>query len=177
MTSARTAPMLKIYLRTYDTTDAPIAIACGSHSLRRKFLTVLDIDDPLLDKPESEGHRDHYDQFKREVEAIIRAKPATHWIARLNEAGIPVSPVKFPVELFDDPQAHANGMFHRLRHPEAGDFTVLSPPVALDGGGFRSREPTAPFASETRSILRELDFADFEIDEFVATQVTKERMR
>lgn len=175
MTSARTAPMLMIYLRTYDTADAPIAIACGSHSLRRKFLTVLDIEDPLLDKPESEGHRDHYDQLKGNVEAIIRGKPASHWITRLNEAGIPVSPVKFPVELFDDPQAHANGMFHRLRHPEAGDFTVLSPPVALDGDGFRSREPTASFASETRTILHELDFTDAEIDEFVATKVTRER--
>ena len=174
MTSARTAPMLKIYLRTYDTADAPIAIACGSHSLRRKFLDVLDIEDSLLDKPVSEGHQDHYDQLKGEVEAIIRAKPAAHWIALLNEAGIPVSPVKFPVELFDDPQAHANGMFHRLRHPEAGDFTVLSPPVGLDGDGFRSREHTPPFASETRTILRELDFTGVEIDEFVATGVTRD---
>ena len=174
MTSARTAPMLKIYLRTYDTADSPIAIACGSHSLRRRFLDVLHIEDSLLDKPESEGHRDHYDQLKREVEATIRAKPAADWIARLNEAGIPVSPVRFPVELFDDPQASANGMFHRFRHPEAGDFTVLSPPVALDGDGFRSREPTAPFASETRAILRELDFTDDEIDEFVATEVTRD---
>ena len=174
MTSARTAPMLKIYLRTYDTADAPIAIACGSHSLRRKFLVVLDIEDSLLDKPESEGHQDHYDRLKGEVEAIIRAKPATHWIALLNEAGIPVSPVKFPVELFDDPQANANGMFHRLRHPEAGDFTVLSPPVALDGDGFRSRR--------THRSVRQRDPVDpagarlhgAEIDEFVETEVTRD---
>ena len=174
MTSARTAPMLKIYLRTYDTADAPISIACGSHSLRRKFLDVLDVEDPLLDKP-GEGHQDHYDRFQSEVEAIIRAKPAEHWIARLNDAGVPVSPVKFPVELFDDEQAVANGMFHRLRHPDAGDFTVLSPPVALDGGGFQSRELAAPFASETRSILRELEFTDVEIDALVATEVTRTR--
>ena len=175
MTSARTAPMLAIYLRTYDTADAPISIACGSHSLRRKFLDVLDIDDPLLDKPEAEGQEDHYDRLKLDVEAIIRGNPADHWIAVLNEAGVPVSPVKFPVELFDDEQAAANGMFHRLRHPEAGDFTVLSPPAALDGGGFRSREPTAPFASETRQILRELDFSDAEIDTLVGNGVTRTR--
>ena len=177
MTSARTAPMLRIYLRTYDTADAPISIACGSHSLRRKFLDVLDVEDPLLDKPEGEGHQDHYDRFQAEVEAIIRARPAEHWIARLNDAGVPVSPVKFPVELFDDEQATANGMFHRLRHPDAGDFTVLSPPVALDGDGFRSRKATAPFASETRTILRELDFSDAEIDTLAATEVTRTRPR
>lgn len=173
MTSARTVPMLKIYLRTYDTADAPIAIACGSHALRRKLLDVLGVEDPLLDKPESEDHRSHYDRLQGEIEAIIRAKPAADWIARLNEAGVPVSPVKFPVEMFSDPQARANGMFHRLHHPEAGDFTVLSPPVCLDGDGFRPREPTAPFASETRAILRQLGFTDAETDALVATEVTR----
>ncbi len=175
MTSARGMPMRKVYVRTYDTADAPIAIACGSHSLRRKLLAVLDVEDPLLDTPESEGRHDHYDRLAGAVEAIIRAQPAAQWIARLNEAGVPVSPIKFPVELFDDEQAIANRMFHRLRHAEVGDFTVLAPPVSLDHGGFRPREPTAAFASETRGILRELDFSDVEIAALVAAEVTRER--
>ena len=175
MTSARTAPMLKVYLRTYDTADAPIAIACGSPSLRRKFLETIDVEDPLLDQAEGERDQDHYDRLKDEVETVIGAKSSAHWIAKLNEAGVPVSPVKFPVELFEDEQAAANGMFHHLRHAEAGDFTVLSPPVKLDGEGFRSREPTAPFASETRTILGELGFSDAQIDALVAAEVIRER--
>lgn len=171
MTSARTAPMLKVYLRTYDTADAPIAIACGSPSLRRKFLETIDVEDPLLDQAEGERNDDHYDRLRDEIEAVIRAEPSVHWIAKLNEAGIPVSPVKFPVELFEDEQAAANGMFHRLQHTEAGEFTVLSPPVTLDDEGFRSREATAPFASETRAILRELQFSDADIDELIANEV------
>ena len=176
MTSARAMPMLKVYLRTYDTADAPIAIACGSHSLREKFLDVLGLEDPLLDNPEGEGRTDHYDRLMAQVETTIRAESAAHWVAKLNEAGVPVSPVKFPVELFDDAQANANGMFHRLRHAEAGDFTVLAPPLALDGGGFRPREATAAFASQTRAILRELDFSNDEIDALVAADVTRERL-
>ena len=145
MTSARTAAMLKIYLRTYDTADAPIAIAGGSRSLRRKFLEVLNVADPFLDEPETEGHHDHYDRLKGEVEAIMGAKPATHWIARLNESGIPVSAVKFPVELFDDPQANANGMFHRLRHPEAGDFPRRRRlPIPGTHRTVRQRDPVDP---------------------------------
>ena len=173
--SARTAPMLKVYLRTYDTADAPIAIACGSPSLRRKFLETIDVEDPLLDQAEGERDQDHYDRLKDEVETVIGARSSAHWIAKLNEAGVPVSPVKFPVELFEDEQAAANGMFHHLRHAEAGDFTVLSPPVKLDGEGFRSREPTAPFASETRTILGELGFSDAQIDGLVAAEVIRER--
>lgn len=175
MTSARTAPMLKVYLRTYDTADAPIAVACGSPSLRRKFLETIDVKDPLLDQAEGERDQDHYDRLKDEVETLIGAKSSAHWIAKLNEAGVPVSPVKFPVELFEDEQAAANGMFHHLHHAEAGAFTVLSPPVKLDGEGFRSREPTAPFASETRTILGELGFSDAQIDALVAAEVIRER--
>lgn len=175
MTSARTAPMLKVYLRTYDTADAPIAIACGSPSLRRKFLETIDAEDPLLDQAEGERNDDHYDRLRDEIEAVIRAEPSVHWIAKLNEAGVPVSQVKFPVELFEDEQARANGMFHRLQHTEAGEFTVLSPPVTLDGEGFRSPEPTAPFASETRTILRELGYSDADIDELIANEVILHR--
>ena len=41
---------------------------------------------------------------------------------------MPVSAVKFPVELFDDEHVRANGMLHTFAHPEAGDVTALSPP-------------------------------------------------
>ena len=176
MTSARTAPMLKVYLRTYDTADVPVAIACGSHSLRQKFLAVVGVEDPLLDAPENERHRDHYDRLMAEVEAIFRSQPAAHWVRRFNEAGVPVSPVKFPVELFDDEHVRANGMFHRLQHPEAGEFSVLAPPVSLDGDGFRPREAPAAFASETRAILCGLAFSDSEIDALIAAKVTRERV-
>ena len=173
MTSARAMPMLQVYLRTYDTADGPIAVACGSPSLRRKFLDVVGVEDPLLDAADGESRPDHYDRLMTEVEAIVGRHPATHWIAKFNAAGVPVSPVKFPVELFDDEQARANGMFRRLEHPESGDLSVLAPPVAMDGDGFRCRQPTAPLASETRTILRELDFSDAEIDALVGAEVTR----
>ena len=41
MTSARAMPLLKVYFRTYDTADAPVAVACGSRSLRVRFLDVV----------------------------------------------------------------------------------------------------------------------------------------
>ena len=140
MTSARALPMVKVYLRTYDTADAPIAVACGSRSLRVKFMQALGVEDSALDATDSE----------------------------------PVSQVRFPVEMFEDEQARANGMFHWLRHPSAGDFTVLSPPVSLDGEGFRPRAATAPFASETRAILGDLGFSAAEVDALVAADVTRE---
>ena len=175
MTSARALPMVKVYLRTYDTADVPIAVACGSHSLRVKFLAVVGVEDAQLEATDSEGQSAYYDGLMRRVEEVMRTRSSVDWTDRLREAGVPVSAVKFPVEMFGDEQAHANGMFHRLHHATAGEFTVLAPPVAVDGNGFQAREALAPFASETRAILNELGFADSTVDELIASNVSRER--
>lgn len=175
MESARALPMVKVYLRTYDTADAPIAIACGSRSLREKFLAVVGVADEQLEATDSEDQNAHYDRLMREVEAAMREHTSAEWTRRLNAAGVPVAAVRFPVEMFDDEQALANGMFHRVDHATAGEFTVLSPPVGLSGDGFRAREAMAPFASETRAILGELGFSASAVDDLIANDITRER--
>ena len=175
MSSARALPMVRVYLRTYDTADVPVAIACGSRSLRAKFLAVLGLEDEQLDSPNSESEHEHYDRLTRQAEAVMRSRTSADWTSVLNAAGVPVAAVRFPIELFDDEHANANGMFHRLRHTQAGEFTVLSPPVAMDGDGFQPREAPKPFASETRAILNEVGFADAEVDAMMTAKVTRLR--
>ena len=139
MPSNRALPMLKVYFRTYETADAVIAIACGSHSLRLKFIRVLGLDDPGLVAMDDANLAQHYDELMVQTEAVLRSKSSAHWIEALQKAGVPVSAVKFPVELFDDPQAQANGMFHTLEHPSAG-AALPSPPEP------RARPPRPPLA-------------------------------
>ncbi|MYE81356.1 MAG: hypothetical protein F4X36_05825, partial [Gammaproteobacteria bacterium] len=168
-------PMIRVYFRTYDTADAPVAVACGSRSLRVRFLEAVGAKDAELDAPGNESSHGYYRELAAEIEETMRAKPSAHWLSRLRAAGVPVSAVKFPVELFDDEHVRANGMLHTFPHPEAGDVTAPAPPVRLDGDGFRPREPTPAFASETRELLGELGFADSETDALVEGGVTRER--
>ena len=128
-----------------------------------------------MDHADNDQQSAHYDELMGQVEAVMRRRTAAEWTSRLNELGVPVSAVKFPVEMFDDAQARANGLFHRLRHATAGDFTVLAPPVALDEDGFQAGPAMAPFASETRSILAELGFDDAEADALIANDITREQ--
>ena len=93
----------------------------------------------------------------------------------MQAAGVPVSTVKFPVELFEDPQAAANEMFYVLQHPTAGAFRALSPPVKLNDDGFQAQTATAPFATETRALLTNLGLVDDQIDELVKQGITIER--
>ena len=67
----------------------------------------------------------------------------------------------------------ANEMFHTLRHPLAGDVTVLAPPLRLGEDGFTPAGPTAPLGSETDAILGELGFSAEEIGKLVGAGVTR----
>ena len=172
MPSVRALPMMKVYFRTYETADAVIAIACGSHSLRVKFIDVIGLADPQLDAVDDSDLGEYYDELTVKSEAALRGKPSAEWIDELHDAGVPVSLVKFPIELFDDPQAEANDMFHTLEHPSAGTLKVLSPPVRLDEDGFMPAAPTARFGSETESVLLALGFSNTQIDKLVDGKVT-----
>ena len=109
--------------------------------------------------------------LQSKVEAIIRSETSRYWVETLGAAGVPVSTVKFPLEMFDDEQAEANRMFSLVDHP-SGTLRVLAPPVRLDGDGFVTRGPTAPFGSEVRSLLAELGFDEEAVDALITQRVT-----
>lgn len=174
--SARSSPMLKVYFRTYQTADMDIAVACGSQRLRRNFMQALGLEDPALDSISSGKSSEmeaHYDVLRATVEELLKSEPSETWIARLSELGVPVAPVKFPIELFDDEHVAANEMLHTLEHPIAGPMQVVAPPVRIDGEGFAPVSPTAPFASETHELLRELGFSDAAVQTLIERGVTK----
>ena len=107
----------------------------------------------------------------------MRGKDSGHWLDILKTAGVPVSTVKFPVELFEDPQTQANDMFYLLDHPTAGQFRALTPPVKLDGDAFKAQGATAPFATETRALLSELGFTGDQIDRLISQNITREKQQ
>ena len=148
----RPVAMAAVYYRTYATRDAALAVACGSPSLRRKFIAALGHEDPALTGGVTDVEA-HYATLKRAVEATVASRTTEEWQAHLARAGVPASRVALPLEILDDAQPAANAMFSRQDHPALGPLTVFGPPVRLDAGGFVAGPPTAPFGSEGRAIL------------------------
>ena len=163
----RPVAMAAVYYRTYATKDAALAVACGSPSLRRKFITALGHEDPAL----AGGVDDvdaHYAKLKRAVEATVASRTTEEWQALLARAGVPASRVALPLEILDDAQPAANGMFARQDHPTLGPLTVFGPPVRLDDSGFVAAPPTPPFGSESRAILEWAGFAHRDVDRLLS---------
>jgi len=158
-----------IYIRTYATKDAALAVACGSPSLRRKFMAAVGHADPALTGSVPDVNA-HYAALKPAVEATLASRTTAEWQAHLDAHGVPASGVSLPIEMLDDPQPAANGMFHRFDHPTLGPATVLGPPVRVDDG-FVPGPPTPAFGSEARAILAWAGFDDGDITRFLAGAV------
>jgi crotonobetainyl-CoA:carnitine CoA-transferase CaiB-like acyl-CoA transferase len=163
----RPVAMAAVYYRTYATKDAALAVACGSPSLRRKFIAAVGHADLALagGVADVEGH---YAELKRAVEATIAGRTTDEWHDILAAVGVPASRVALPLEILDDAQPAANAMFARQEHPALGPVTVFGPPLSLDGGGFTAAPPTPAFGSEVRAILEWAGFAERDVDRLVA---------
>lgn len=173
MSSVRSVPWIRVYYRTYATRDTYIAVACGSHALRVKFIDAIGLVDSEIDTIDLSGLTAHYDELALEVERLMMQNGSGYWIDHLHKAGVPVSPVTFPLELFDDPQPEANDMFTLLAHPGAGNIKMLAPPLKLSDEGFIAAPPMSILGSATDSILRTVRFTGEQIDEFVGAGVTR----
>jgi formyl-CoA transferase len=163
----RVASSQAIYVRTYATKDAALAVACGSPSLRRKFIAAVGHQDPALDGRVADVDT-HYAALKHAVETTIASRTTREWKAHLDACGVPASDVALPVEILDHEQPAANAMFHRFDHPALGPVTVLGPPVQVGDGGFAPGPPTAAFGSETRAILAWAGFSKPDVERLFA---------
>ncbi|MDG2277852.1 MAG: CoA transferase [Pseudomonadales bacterium] len=170
MPSNRTSAIRNVYFRTYETADGTIALACASKGLQDRFNSALGIVPPsgsLL-----AASAEVIEALRVEVEALIRSQISSHWIGVLTAAGVPVSTVKFPVELFEDEQASANTMFKLVTH-ESGQIRVLAPPVRMDSEGFSTQPPAEPFSSETESLLSDLGLSKDDIHALIENKITR----
>jgi len=158
--------MTAIYYRTYATKDAALAVACGSPSLRRRFIEALGLKDPALagGVPDLDAH---YEALKRSADAVVASRTTAEWREIMAKAGVPASGVALPLEILDDPQPAANTMFHRSEHPVLGPVTVLGPAVRMSDDGFVAGPPTPPFGSEVEAILQWAGFDARDVKRFL----------
>ena len=171
----RTPGMVAIYYRTYRVKDATVGIACVSPGIQRTLMKAVGLEDAAHTRtmtPEEAAR--HYDQFRSKMEDVMASRTAAEWKTIFDKAGVPNAQVRFNVEMFEDPQALANGFFHDLPHPSVGPVRVLAPPIRLDGDGFQPAAPTPAFGSETRAILREIGFSEDEAAALVKSRATRD---
>lgn len=98
----------------------------------------------------------HREALAEIIQARFATAPRDHWIAALNQAGVPCGPVNDIAAVMKDPHFAERGIF--LRAPERhGEPVMVNTPVIADGAP-RARGRAPKLGQDTASLLAELGY-------------------
>src|SRR5512141_1397282 len=145
---------------TFATADGEIAVAVGSERQWPKLCAELDLpeladDERFADNGARVRHRDVLRPIL--AEAFAEAD-TTHWLTRLDEAGIPCGPVNTVLAAFEQPQAVARGMRVEVDHPTLGPLPQVGLPYKLSATPASIRTAPPLLGEHSDQILAELGF-------------------
>src|SRR5262249_1638351 len=95
----------------------------------------------------------HAQELKHDLEEVLSTAPAAHWIALLEDAGVPCALIQNVAEALTHPQTQARNMLVR-----AGGLSVAGNPIKLSAlADARTRPPAPELNADGDRIRRELN--------------------
>ncbi len=157
----------RIYYSGYPVKDGAIILGALTPQNRDQIRAALEIRDDPTDDEEFNAIGPDADAVVARVEAQIRATLAggtiDEWMARLDAAGAPASPVNWLEEIADDPQVVAMNLMPTVEHPLTGPERQVGPLVEMSLTGTGTDRSAPPLDANTDDILREHGFAEEQI--------------
>jgi CoA:oxalate CoA-transferase len=143
----------------FATEDGHIIIAAGNDGLYVKLTEALGRPD-LAENPlfTSNPLRNQYQAaLKAEIEGVLQNGTTEHWIALLEQAGIPCGPVNNVAQALAHPQTAARNMLVEVEDPVTGPLTLAGNPMKFSTfPDPPTREASPDLDADRAKILREL---------------------
>ncbi|MAU51463.1 MAG: carnitine dehydratase [Roseovarius sp.] len=131
---------------TFHAADGLFVIAAGNDALFARLCDVLGL--PLAHDPRfatNPARCENARTLKRLIEAITLEHPKSHWIERLEAAGVPTGPIQTVAEVLHDPQILARNMVVDVLGPDGRPaFVAAGNPIKLSGMADPATRPPAP---------------------------------
>lgn len=131
----------RLYYGGYRARGGAVVLGALTKTNRDRMREVLgfpdeDSDTPGYDAMDPENQRRAI-EWKQRFRERFMERSVEEWVHDLDAAGVPVSAVRQPEELADDPQVQADGMMWDVVHTVTGPQQVVGPAVVM------SKTPTA----------------------------------
>ncbi|MBK8561150.1 CoA transferase [Candidatus Amarobacter glycogenicus] len=167
--------VVRAYYGFHATKDGTVGVACNARTQRLKLMSLLGIDDRWTSEPGwmPEDAHAHADYVYRQVATAFAQQPTAHWIAALEERGLPIAPVRHSDELFFDAQVKANNFLAEVEHEVLGPIKVVAPPLRMTETPLAPRPPVS-LGKNTREILAEAGLGAGQIDGLFARGAVRE---
>lgn len=147
-----------------ETADGYIMIGGGTQSIWERCARALGHEEWIADrrfqaKPDRLANRPALEEV---MQAVLRTRPTDHWIAVLDEAGVPCGPVNDYQRLFDDPQVRHRKMVEYAQDEELGQVPHIRTPIRMSGG-VHVRFTAPKLGQHNGEILSQLGYSGDEI--------------
>lgn len=158
----------------FKTKDDYILIGAGNQKLWEIFATKvvsrLDwLDNPLFATNYSRAQ--NVKVLEVEIESELIKHPATHWLQRLNEHGVPASPIYSYDQTLNDPHILERGMVLSYEHPVAGPMRTLGFPAKFSQTPGQLMKAAPTLGQHNEDILKSLHVPDEHIEHLKAAKV------
>jgi CoA:oxalate CoA-transferase len=143
----------------FATEDGHIIIAAGNDGLFVKLAEALGRPD-LAQNPlftTNPLRNQHQAALKAEIETALMTGTTEHWLAVLEQAGIPCGPVNNVAQAVAHPQVAARNMLIAVDDPVTGPLQLAGNPIKLSAfADPPTRDPAPDLDADREHILREL---------------------
>lgn len=142
--------------------DGWFIIAAGNQNLWERLCGAIERSDLLEDErftlnPDRVAHRE---ELFEELAKTLRDRPADEWVDRLNQAGVPTTPIQSLDQVVDDEQVTALDALPNVDHPRIDNFRTVNLPIQTDGHYAGVRRVAPLLGEHTDEVLAELRAAE-----------------
>ena len=162
--------------KPYKTLDGYIAVLPYSDDQWLRFFSIIKKENILKDPKfcSLESRNQNIDELYKILSEELKKRNTSFWIKNLREQDIPATKVNFPKDLFEDEHLERTNFFKVQDHPTEGKLLYPSFPVEFNEDETSSESLHAPSLGEnTKEILTDLGYSEFEIESFVSKGTVK----
>ena len=143
---------------TYPTADGHVNIGASGEAMWKTLCKAVDAPELLSDERFATNalRSQHRKALNVLLADIFRQQTKAHWIARLNEAGVPCGPIYAVDEVFADPQVQHAQIAETVHHQHRGEIRLIAQASKLSRTPGRIARPIALRGSDNHAILSEL---------------------
>jgi crotonobetainyl-CoA:carnitine CoA-transferase CaiB-like acyl-CoA transferase len=162
--------------QAFETCDKPLILGIANDALWAKFCHVVGLEDLVEDDrfKTAASRVLHREETVAIVQNVLSQRSRAQWLAVLDQAGIPCSPVHTISELANHPHTAASEMFMDCTRSTGESIPGLALPLRIDGQRLTGRSAPPKLGDSTEEVLESLGFDAEEIASLLAEGIVEQ---